>query len=79
MVMMVVMTTYTQKNQVSKLQVIKPVVGLLLVSGLPKPSLMLVLASLVGLVEYTGVYIPLRAISSKMDLESQLTISLGVA
>ena len=58
MVMMVVMTTYTQKNQVSKLQVIKPVVGLLLVSGLPKPSLMLVLASLVGLVEWTRVYIP---------------------
>ena len=77
MVTMAEMTTYTQENQVSKLQVIKPVVGLLLVSGLPKPSLMLV--SLVGLVEWTRVYIPLRAISSKMDLESQLTISLGVA
>ena len=77
MVTMAEMTTYTQENQVSKLQVIKPVVGLLLVSGLPKPSLMLV--SLVGLVEWTRVYISLRAISSKMDLESQLTISLGVA
>ena len=73
MVTMAEMTTYTQENQVSKLQVIKPVVGLLLVSGQPKPSLMLVL------VEWTRVYIPLRAISSKMDLESQLTISLGVA
>ena len=79
MVTMAEMTTCTQENQVSKLQVIKPVVGLLLVSGLQKPSLMLVLASLVDLVEYTRVYIPLRAISSKMDLESQLTISLGVA
>ena len=58
MVTMAEMTTYTQENQVSKLQVIKPVVGLLLVSGQPKPSLMLVLASLVGLVEWTRVYIP---------------------
>ena len=79
MEMMAEMTTCTQENQVSRLQVIKPVVGLLLVSGLPKPSLMLVLASLVGLVEWTRVYIPLRAISSKMDLDSELTISRGVA
>ena len=34
---------------------------------------------IVGLVERARVYILLWALSSKMDLESQLTISLGVA